>query len=237
MRDDNIPNSNYSGLEELQNLEVMNNYNSFIVHRALSYINKPKTVVDFGAGIGTLALIFREDFFIEPICIEQDINNLQYIKKRKFKTHTRLSNLSTKADLIFSSNVLEHIKDDISILKEFHAQLSEKGKIFLYLPALMVLWSGLDKSVGHYRRYVFSELKEKCNIAGFKIEKLHYSDSIGFFATFFLKLFGYKKSKGLASASSLKFYDKYLFPLSKFLDKIGLKYLFGKNIILVARKI
>ena len=51
-----------------------------------------------------------------------------------------------------------------------------------------------------------------------------------------MKIFGYNKDGGIGSISSLKFYGKWLFPISKFLDTIGLKYLFGKNVVLIATK-
>ena len=95
----------------------------------------------------------------------------------------------------------------------------------------------MDDIVGHYRRYEINDLKRKCEIAGLKIQSLHYADSIGFFASFAIKLFGYNKHSGIGSLSSLKFYDKWIFPLSKFLDSIGFKYLLGKNLILIASKI
>jgi len=226
----------YSGLEELLNTEVMANYNLFIVNLAMKNADQAKQVVDFGAGIGTLSLIFREYFSIEPLCVESDKKNKDYLLQREFKYFDSLQTISGSVDLIFSSNVLEHIEDDISVLKEMSNKLSINGKIYLYLPAKMILWTSLDQEVGHYRRYEINELKIKCQKVGLKIEKLHYADSLGFFASLAMKIFGYNKDGGIGSVSSLKFYDKWLFPISKFLDTIGLKYLFGKNVILIATR-
>ena len=226
----------YSGLEELLNTEVMANYNLFIVNLAMKNADQAKQIVDFGAGIGTLSLIFREYFSIEPLCVESDKKNKDYLLQREFKYFDSLQTISGSVDLIFSSNVLEHIEDDISVLKEMSNKLSINGKIYLYLPAKMILWTSLDEEVGHYRRYEINELKIKCQKVGLKIEKLHYADSLGFFASLAMKIFGYNKDGGIGSVSSLKFYDKWLFPISKFLDTIGLKYLFGKNVILIATK-
>ena len=228
-------NTQYSGLQELLNLEEIKNYNSSIVKESLKNIVSPKNVIDFGAGIGTLSMIFRE-LSINTQCIEIDEVNKDYLIKRNFSVFDSLSQLKDSADLIFSSNVLEHIEDDLSILKELKKKLSPEGKIFLYLPAKMILWSKMDDVVGHYRRYEINDLKKKCEIAGLKIQSLHYADSIGFFASFAIKLFGYNKNSGIGSLSSLKFYDKWIFPLSKFLDSIGFKYLLGKNLILIASK-
>ena len=51
-----------------------------------------------------------------------------------------------------------------------------------------------------------------------------------------MKFLGYNPDDGIGSVESMKFYDKYLFPISKFLDRIGFKYFLGKNIVLVAEK-
>jgi len=227
----------YSGLDELINLEEMNNYNEFIVCQSLKQNNHPKQIVDFGAGIGTLSVIFREKFKLTPICIEIDEVNKQYLKRRKLHVFESLDEVSEKSDLIFSSNVLEHIEDDLSILKKMKDNLNNDGLIYLYLPAKMSLWSELDEIVGHYRRYEISEIREKCESCGLKIVAAHYADSAGFFASLLMKLLGYNSNNGIGSVSSLKFYDKWLFPISKIMDAIGFKYLFGKNLILIAKKI
>jgi len=228
--------SDYSGMGELVKAEVMRNYNAFIVKSAMKDFHDAKTVVDFGAGIGTLSLVFRELFSIEPLCVEIDSKNKECLTERGLEHIDSLESLNESVDLIFSSNVLEHIEDDVSILEKMRDKLSLKGKIYLYLPAKMSLWSNLDDQVGHYRRYEINELKVKCQKAGLNIEKLHYAESLGFLASLLTKVLGYNSDSGIGSISTLKFYDKYLFPISKFLDAIGVKYLFGKNIILIASK-
>lgn len=143
----------YSGLKELLNGEVMANYNEFIVKQALEYTTSAKKVVGFGAGIGTLSLIFREKFGTDTLCVEIDEENKEYLSQRKMQHFDNLKEINGDIDLIFSSNVLEHIQDDLSVLKEMTDKLSAKGKIYLYLPAKMLFWSRLDEEIGHYRRY------------------------------------------------------------------------------------
>ena len=138
-------------------------------------------------------MFFRNSFDIEPVCVEVDKQNKNYLcGDRGFQTFDELSQCSKDVDLVFSSNVLEHIEDDIAVLRAMSTQIKKDGKIFLYLPAKMRLWSELDEEVGHYRRYEYSELKYKCRKAGLNIEVINFADSIGFFATFALKIFGYK---------------------------------------------
>ena len=233
----NSKNSKYSGVTEKFNMEVMANYNNHIFEVALSYFNNVKKCVDFGAGIGTLAVILRKKFNINPVCIEIDDDNINYLRKRNFKFLRNLKNAPKDNDLIFSSNVLEHIKDDQSILNLMKKKLKQNGILYLFLPAKMLLWSRMDEAVGHYRRYEFQEIKFKCEKAGFEIKKIHYVDSIGFFASLALKIFGYNAKHGLGSKKSIKFYDKYIFPISKIFDNLGLKHLLGKNLLIIAKKI
>ena len=226
----------YTGLKELLILESLKNYNNSIVNDALKYSSNASEIVDFGAGIGTLSLIFRNKYKIEPLCVEIDHINTEYLKKRKFKFYENIDNLSKTTDLIFSSNVLEHIEDDFKIMKSFYRTLNENGKLFLFVPAKMILWTKLDEIVGHYRRYEISKLKLLAIQTGFEIERIHYADFCGFFITLLWKLFNKNNNKSPLSKFSLVFYDNLIFPFSRILDKLGCKYLIGKNIVLVAKK-
>ncbi|MBB42138.1 MAG: hypothetical protein CMM44_00065 [Rhodospirillaceae bacterium] len=228
--------TDYSGLEELINTEIMTNYNSSIVQDAVNSSKNIKTLVDFGAGIGTLSKIFREQHSIETLCVEVDVKNKEFLASRKFKHFDRLHEVPDSVDFIFSSNVLEHIENDTLVLKEMRDKLELSGKLFLYLPANIALWTKMDEEVGHYRRYQMGDIKEKCLLAGFSVEKIFYADSLGFVATLLVKYFGYNNKSGLGSPSSLRIYDKWIFPVSRFLDSIGFKYLFGKNLVVIANK-
>jgi hypothetical protein len=73
-------------------------------------------------------------------------------------------------------------------------------------------------------------------LANFRIKECYYSDSIGFIVWLMLRFKGFGINNKLASDRSLKIYDKLVYPLSTLLDKLGLKYLFGKNIVVIAQK-
>ena len=162
--------------------------------------------------------------------------NIKYIRKRKFKVLKDIQKINEPVDLVFSSNVLEHIRNDHKILKILREKLKKDGTLFLYLPAKMILWTKLDEIVGHYRRYEIDKLKALCNKSGFQVMRLHYSDCLGFFTTLTWKFLNIFANQSFPSRSSLVFYDNVIFPISRFFDNVGFKYLIGKNIILVAKK-
>ena len=190
-------NKNYSGIEELINTEVMKKYNHFIVASAVKNVRSTSQVIDFGAGIGTLSLIFLNKFRIRTKCVEVDAHNKKLLLNRNIKSYDRIEQVPKKVSLIFSSNVLKHIEDDFSSFLALKKKLKKNGQIYLYLPAKMSLWSSMDEKVGHYRRYELSEIRKKCEQVGLKVELLHYADSIGFFASFLMKLIGYNYENGI----------------------------------------
>ena len=234
----NESNTKYTGLEELLTTEKnRKNYNRFIVESCLKKVEKPNNIIDFGAGIGTLSEILKQKFNTSPICIEIDEKNIKYLNNRNFENFKNIDDVKGKVDLVFSSNVLEHVKDDFVVLKSINNKLNSNCYLYLYLPANMLLWSEVDESVGHYRRYSRLEIKKKLISAGFEIKSIYYADSIGFMAILIMKLIGYDADKVIESSAILNTYDRYIFPLSKFFDAIGLKFLFGKNLIVLAKKI
>ena len=145
-----------------------------------------------------------------------------------------MTEIDKKYDLIFTSNVLEHIEKDVAVLSDLGQLLMPTGKLVNYVPAFPILFSDLDISVGHFRRYTKKELRLKLNEAGYKVDKIHYVDSLGFPASLLIRVIGYKSRGNVGGLRSMRIYDNYVFPLSKILDQIGFKKLFGKNIVVYA---
>lgn len=228
----------YSGKEELDNSsKFLRNYNSGIVKIFLNHFkSKGSKILDFGAGIGTLSILYEKMSGVKPFCVEIDLENRKSLKSKGFIVFKSIFDSKNNFDAVFSSNVLEHIENDQETLNNIYKKLNNDGLLFLFLPAFQILYSDMDKKVGHFRRYSKQDIKKKIKKAKFKIVYFSYLDSLGFFASFVMKIIGYNEKKGIGSPKSLKFYDKYIIPISFFLDKIGLKFFFGKNLILLAKK-
>lgn len=229
--------TDYTGIDELFAFEQsLPRYNHFIVSLLTGALGGAEKIADFGAGIGTLSLLYRERTGVSPKCVEIDDICRQHLRDRGFDEADSIQAWGEPFDAIFSSNVLEHIEDDIGTLEEIYAALRPGGLLVLYLPAFQVLFSGLDEAVGHYRRYERREIVEKCRRVGFGVERAFYCDSIGFFASMTVRLLGYNRAGGLGTDRSLRIYDRLVFPPSRIADALGFKHLFGKNVFVVARK-
>jgi SAM-dependent methyltransferase len=229
--------TNYHGIEELwANERYLENYNSDIVRLLSRPLEGAVDVLEFGAGIGTLASLWRASTTVRPECLEIDRTLQRTLTARGFDCHESLKDLPRTFDGIYTSNVLEHIQDDVSVLRQLHAKLRPGARIAIFVPAFMSLYGGADAAVGHYRRYGRRELLCKLKAARFEVLECRFVDSIGFFAWLSLKIWHPHAPPGSANAKSLQLYDKYIYPLSRGLDTLGLKYLFGKNLLAVARK-
>ena len=193
-------------------------------------------VVDFGAGTGTLAEIFRSEYGVTPICVELAPSLRKILENRKFSTLTSIDELKGNATFIYTSNVLEHIENDEAAIQKLFQKLESEGRIAIYVPALPIIFSDLDTTVGHFRRYTKKELVRKVEASGFQITKCTYVDSLGVLASLLIKVIGFKNNAGLGSEKSLLIYDRLVFPISKILDFLGFKFLIGKNLLLLASK-
>ena len=70
-------------------------------------------------------------------------------------------------DLVGAFDVIEHLDDDVAILRHLRERLRPGGYIVLTVPAHRSLWSYFDEVAHHRRRYAVAELEAKLVGAGF----------------------------------------------------------------------
>jgi 2-polyprenyl-3-methyl-5-hydroxy-6-metoxy-1,4-benzoquinol methylase len=75
-------------------------------------------------------------------------------------------------DVIGAFDVIEHLPDDLRILRSLHAMLRPAGVLLVTVPAYRSLWSYFDEASHHCRRYEPGDLRQKLNQAGFEVEFL-----------------------------------------------------------------
>ena len=224
----------YTGCENLEAMTEAVNYNRFLVDLVLAQRNGKKNarVLDFGAGSGTYAELLR-DRGVEPECLEPDKTLQRELKKQGFTITGDLESLQPNSyDIIYALNVFEHIEDDFAEIQKLGSKLKKGGRLVIYVPAYQVLFSSMDKLVGHYRRYRKARLKQMAAAGGLQVRNLYYCDPVGFGAALVYKIVG---GGGVLSPKSVRYYDKYVFPVSRRFHLLS-RGLLGKNVVLVAEK-
>jgi len=119
-------------------------------------------------------------------------------------------------DCIFSSNVLEHIEDDVRVLRNFRAMLKPRGVVLVLVPAHEFLFSGLDRSLSHFRRYTRKSLSERARTAGLEPVRIRYFNPIGA-AGWWLN--GKVLGRQTLPAGQLSFYSRFGISLSRWVDR------------------
>ncbi len=89
----------------------------------------------------------------------------------------RLALRGADYDLVTALDVIEHCADDVAALREMHRVVRPGGLCIITAPALMILWSNLDRVNHHFRRYTVGELRAKAEQAGFAVLRASYANT------------------------------------------------------------
>lgn len=223
--------SEYTGTDNLEVMAEAVNYNRYLLSLIRGEMRQGLRVLDIGAGIGTFAKALR-DVGHNVLCFEPDPRQADHLRSSGLPVVKGLEELQPSTfDFIYSLNVLEHIEDDLNTLRRWFHLLKPGGRMLVYVPAFQLLYSSMDRKVGHFRRYTKNGLMAKLRAAGFKVVSARYADSLGFIATIAYKLL--HDESGNINRRALVTYDRYVFPLNKLFDAVFGSAL-GKNVYVVA---
>jgi SAM-dependent methyltransferase len=83
-------------------------------------------------------------------------------------------------DLVTALDLLEHLANEADGLQEIWRVLRYGGRMVLFVPAFMFLWSDFDRFSGHHRRYTGGQLRQRVQEAGFQVVKVSYFNTLLF---------------------------------------------------------
>jgi SAM-dependent methyltransferase len=229
---------NYSGTE-LDSLAEAKNYYGWVLKQFEPFLGP--TVVEAGAGIGTFS-----DFIISVpkvqklIAIEPAANTFPILEakfREKPRVETRRGYLSEhyqglSADAVVAVNVLEHVEDHESFLREAHAATVPGGSLLLFVPALPQIYGSLDKAFEHHRRYTKSTLRGVIEAAGWRPRRISYMNFPGIAAWF---MAGRVMKKTNIAVSEAKTYDRLVVPILSRVESM-IEPPIGSNLVAIARK-
>lgn len=224
----------YTGTE-LDAMELARNYHRWIVDCFRPYIRG--TVVEIGAGMGTVSELLAECSPTQLRCYEPAKNLFPFLERRMgghadVRVENSFYDGADRADTVVLINVLEHMEDDRATLEKIHGSLNEGGRLLLFVPALPGLFGTLDEQFGHFRRYARRGLAELVAARGYEIELLRYMNFPGVFAWF---LTGRILRKRTITPRAAAFYDARVVPLVRAIES-RIAPPIGQSLILIAKK-
>lgn len=235
MPHDNQP--QYFG-RDLEAMASATNYHRWILSEFAPYLGA--SVAEVGAGTGSFSsMVLERD--IRTLKAFEPSQNMYPLLKEALSKDARAEAINDyfgkpssggQFDSVLYVNVLEHIEDDAGELARARDALGPTGHLLIFVPALPWLFSELDKSVGHFRRYLKKDLIQLVERSGFCVLKARYFDVAGvlpWYVNFVLL-------KNNIGGGGVALYDKLVVPAMRVVE--GLKAPpIGKNVLLVARRV
>ena len=131
----------------------------------------PRSILDVGCGQGSLLAELRSEF---PTCalngIDVSASALDLARQkvptaRFWDMDITRETLTEQFDLVICSEVLEHVPDDVAILKNLALVTGR----YLVISTVQGRMRGFEPKIGHVRNYAPGELVQKVEQAGFRV--------------------------------------------------------------------
>jgi glycosyltransferase involved in cell wall biosynthesis len=164
----------------LERLESTRRFNLWMGSNLRPYVGD--RVLEIGAGIGNLT----NQFIPRDSYVASDINPnyLRYLRSYAMgKPYLEVRNIDASVpehfvglerqfDTVLMVNVLEHLPDEQTALRNIRSALMPGGRAVILVPAHPALYGSLDDVLGHRERYTAAKLQQSLEDAGFCVEKL-----------------------------------------------------------------
>ncbi len=165
----------------------------------LKNIEKKSKILDIGCAGGPLLNDLKNLGFESAIGADFSAEAVAKCKQRGLQAFEmdahNLDFEPNSFDILIASDSLEHLEYDEKALKNWFSMLKPGGKIIVFVPAYMFLWSEHDAVNFHYRRYTKTNLTKKMQDAGFAITHKGYWNFAVFFPTGVFRFLQYFKNK------------------------------------------
>jgi len=76
--------------------------------------------------------------------------------------------------LVLMMDVLEHVDDDVGLLRDYVDKMSSGSRVLITVPAFQFLWSGHDVFLEHKRRYTLRQISDVAAAAGLQVTQQRY---------------------------------------------------------------
>ena len=187
------------------------------------YAVKPKTIFDIGAGSGFFAQsIMQLDNNLNATCIDPNYESEWDENDGKIKFVKSVRNYS--ADIYLFVDVLEHVADDLALLKSYTDHAPTGAIVMISVPAFMSLWSPHDVFVEHFRRYRLKQVEAVISQANLELLESRYLFGIIFPVAWLVRKF----KRNATPSSDLSSMPPFLNAVLQFVLKIEHRFRINK---------
>jgi glycosyltransferase involved in cell wall biosynthesis len=139
-------------------------------------------VLEIGSGIGNISLhLFPRTAYVASDVNPLHLRQLETLKRDRPYLEVRYCDVADAAtmptgpggfDTVISLNVIEHLDDDAAALRNIRGVLAPGGRAIVLVPHGPWNFGGIDRALGHKRRYSETRLREVAEQAGLRVERL-----------------------------------------------------------------
>jgi SAM-dependent methyltransferase len=138
-------------------------------------------ILDAGCGTGRNLIEFAS--LGDPRGIDSSPEAIDFCRRRGVggATEGRLESLpfaDGSFDLIFATDVLEHLEDDRRVMGELWRVAAPGARLLATVPAYQWLWSQHDEAHHHFRRYTLRGLRERLSAEGWEAVEWSYFNTV-----------------------------------------------------------
>jgi SAM-dependent methyltransferase len=162
----------------LKKVSRQNNYIDWLYSEIKPFLGR--NILEVGAGVGAFTKRLAADGR-KVLPTDKHIYDLNLSGKEieNFDITSDPARLGRTFDTVVCINVLEHIKDDDTALRNMNSLLDKKGLLILMVPAFPFLYGTVDKANEHHRRYHRKDIMSKVRKTGFSIIRCKYINFVG----------------------------------------------------------
>ncbi len=132
-------------------------------------------VLDIGAGSGIFAKELLSNRAKSAICVDPAYEQDERAESFEGRPIRFLRNAgTTDADLVLLMDVLEHVDDDVGLLRSSAASAAAGAHLLVTVPAFQCLFSAHDRFLEHKRRYTGRRLASVVGEAGLELLTIRY---------------------------------------------------------------
>ena len=135
-------------------------------------------------------------------------------------------------DSIVAMNVIEHIDDDVSAMRDLSAVLNPGGRLIIWVPGYPQLYGEFDRKVGHFRRHTPDTMRDHVERAGLDVQLCRPVNLLGGVSWWLAVRRG---GVGYPKPSLVWAYDNIAIPVTRTLERV-ITPPFGQTVFCVAVK-